>query len=104
MSPDSVAEAHDPTKLQVAYLCRVSRRLTPLVPQPRHRAANWSRFPRSERFDRMFRNEGVTGSNPVISTEPPGQGIAGSMNACCSHNPVIRAPRVCHRIARLSTS
>jgi len=43
----------------------VSLRLTPLVPQPPHSMVNGCRFPWSEGFERMFRNEGVTGSNPV---------------------------------------
>ena len=34
----------------------------------------WNSFPWSEGFDRMFRNEGITGSNPVSSTNRPGQG------------------------------
>jgi len=29
--------------------------------------------PWSQSFDRIFRNEGVTGSNPPSSTESPGQ-------------------------------
>jgi hypothetical protein len=31
----------------------------------------WVQTPWSERFDRIFRNEGVTGSNPVSSTDFP---------------------------------
>jgi len=38
---------------------------------------NPSRFPWSEGFDHIFRNEGVTGSNPVSSTKDPGQGDFG---------------------------
>jgi hypothetical protein len=51
-----------------------SRPLTSLAPQPPHGTARTRRFPWSERFDHIFRNEGVTGSNPVSSTKRPGQG------------------------------
>jgi hypothetical protein len=34
-------------------------------------------FPLVRRFDRIFRNEGVRGSNPLSSTESPGQGEFG---------------------------
>jgi hypothetical protein len=47
----------------------VSRRLTSLAPQPPHEAAHRYRSPWSQRFDRIFPNEGVTGSNPVSSTD-----------------------------------
>jgi len=52
---------------------RVSLALTTLAPQPPHSPTNVRRIPCSQRFDRIFRNEGVTGSNPVSSTEFPGQ-------------------------------
>ena len=52
-----------------AYARQVSRCLTSLVPQPRHKHPEWLQTPWSEGFDRIFRNEGVTGSNPVSSTE-----------------------------------
>ena len=52
----------------------VSRRLTSLGPQPPHRRRSSKHIPRSVRFDRIFRNEGVTGSNPVSSTQSPCQG------------------------------
>ncbi len=45
-----------------------------LGPQPPHKSAHEHRFSWSGRFDQIFRNEGVTGSNPVSSTESPGQG------------------------------
>jgi hypothetical protein len=48
---------------------QVSRRLTSLVPQPRHRTVLGRRFPWSQHFDHIFRNEEVTGSNPVSSTD-----------------------------------
>ena len=46
-------------------------RLTTLAPQTRHRIVNARRFPWSQLFDRIFRNEGVTGSHPVSSTFSP---------------------------------
>jgi hypothetical protein len=46
----------------------VSPPLTWLVPQPRHKHPEWPDNPWSERFDRIFRNEGVGGSNPPSST------------------------------------
>jgi hypothetical protein len=49
--------------------CQVSRCLTTLVPQRTHRTAEARRFPWSKRFDHIFRNEEVTGSNPVSSTQ-----------------------------------
>ncbi len=52
----------------------VSRDLTSLGPQPPHNAAIADRSPWSEGYDRIFRNEGVTGSNPVSSTKHSGQG------------------------------
>jgi hypothetical protein len=51
-----------------------SQHLTWLAPQPPHKPAYWQHCPWSDGFDRIFRNEGVTGSNPVSSTESPGQG------------------------------
>ncbi len=53
---------------------QVSRHLTPLGPQARHRPANVCGFPWSEGFDCIFRNEGATGSNPVSSTKKPWSG------------------------------
>ena len=50
----------------VAY--EISRRLTWLASQPLHKDAISRRFLLSEGFDRSFRNEEVTGSNPVSST------------------------------------
>jgi hypothetical protein len=50
-----------------------SRRLTSLGPQLPHKTVNACRSLWSEGFDRIFRNEGVTGSNPVSSTKSPGQ-------------------------------
>jgi hypothetical protein len=47
----------------------VSPRLTSPVPQPRHTHPEWLQTPWSHRFDRIFRNEGATGSNPVSSTD-----------------------------------
>jgi len=52
----------------------VSRCLTTFAPQPLHKPGTRSRFPWSEGFDRIFRNEGVTGSNPVSSTKTPWSG------------------------------
>jgi hypothetical protein len=54
----------------------VSHRLTSLAPQPRHKTLIERRFPWYRRFDLIFRNDEVTGSNPVSSTESPGQGRA----------------------------
>jgi hypothetical protein len=54
-----------------------------------HKSGIGGRNPWSERFDRIFRNEGITGSNPVSSTERPGQGVfwspSGSPDSqfCC---------------------
>lgn len=58
---------------RLAYLGYASRSLTSLGPQPPHKPAERYRFPWSEGFDRIFRNEGVGGSNPPSSTKPPGQ-------------------------------
>ncbi len=56
----------------------------------------------SERFGRIFRNQGVTGSNPVSSTEHPGQrDIGASENPPLTHNLPCAAPQACHRIERL---
>ena len=52
----------------------VSRCLTTFAPQPLHKPGTRSRFPWSEGFDRIFRNEKAAGSNPASSTERPGQG------------------------------
>jgi hypothetical protein len=52
----------------------VSPSLTSLGPQRPHRTVTTCRFPCSQRFDHIFRNEGVTGSNPPSSTKCPGQG------------------------------
>jgi hypothetical protein len=46
----------------------MSRRLTPLAPQPLHKTGKAYRFSLVRGFERIFRNEGVTGSNPVSST------------------------------------
>ena len=48
----------------------VSPRLTSLVPQARHKAANSSRIPWSEGFDCIVRNEGVRGSNAYLCMGP----------------------------------
>jgi len=47
----------------------VSRCLTSLAPQPPHKTLNRCCPPWSRRFDRIFRNEGVGGSNPPSSTK-----------------------------------
>ena len=47
----------------------VSRHLTSLAPQPPHERTDRVQSTCSGRFDRIFRNEGVTGSNPVSSTQ-----------------------------------
>ena len=57
---------------------KISRCLTLLVPQPLHRTVKARRFPWSEGFERMFRNEEVAGSNPASSTKRPGQGVVGA--------------------------
>jgi hypothetical protein len=48
------------------------RTLMSLVPQPRHRTAEACRVPWSEGCRAHFRNEEVTGSNPVSSTNAHG--------------------------------
>ena len=63
-------------RLTAGSHCLVSRPLTSLVPQagatdPRIRAVS----PWSECFERIFRNEEVTGSNPVSSTRRRSQGV-----------------------------
>ena len=56
------------------------------------------RFPWSEEFDRIFRNEGVTGSNPVSSTECPDQGDFGPLEtSLVVHDPRRAAPQGRHR-------
>ena len=67
-SSDSAA-SHLCPQLRFSLL-RFSRRLTSLAPQTRSRMV----FPLVTAIDRIFRNEGVTGSNPVSSTKRPGQG------------------------------
>ena len=73
-----VRDRVDPSmsSLTMSHTVMVLRCLTSLVPQPRHRTVNGCHFPWSERFEHIFRNEEVTGSNPVTSTESPGQGRA----------------------------
>ena len=46
-------------------------------------------YPWSERFDRIFRNEEVAGSNPASSTERPVQGELASWSARQIHDPAI---------------
>jgi hypothetical protein len=48
------------------------------APRPPHKTIMRRCFPWSGGFDCIFRNEGVTGSNPVSSTECPGQGVIGA--------------------------
>ena len=47
-------------------------------------------FPWSEGFDRIFRNEEVTGSNPVSSTKRAGQGVVGDLERRCLND--LRRP------------
>ena len=64
-----VSRKNAPVAGIAAYLGeQFSRNLTPLAPQPRHKTAAACPFPRSEGLDYIFRNEGVTASNPVEST------------------------------------
>jgi hypothetical protein len=81
--------------------CRhVSRRLTTLVPQPLHKPINGRRCSWSERYDRIFRNEGVTGSNPVSSTKHPGQGDFGEREGSPIRTVLSSAaPHGIHKIA-----
>ena len=65
----------------LAHTVKVSPRLTSLAPQPRHRTQNCARFPWSEGFDCIFRNEGATGSNPVSSTNPWSEQFSGRQPA-----------------------
>jgi hypothetical protein len=63
------------------------------------------RFPWSESFDRIFRNEGVTGSNPVSSTKHPGQGDFYSYIACPdSAFLILGAPQTAHKIPAVTPS
>ena len=82
---------------QVGTTHVASHCLTSLAPQPPHRPAIECRFPWSERFDRIFRNEGVTGSNPVSSTKHPGQGNFDVGEPLLSRSfPSSLAPQVLH--------
>jgi hypothetical protein len=69
---------------------RVSRRLTWLVPQPRHRLASTPRFPWSERFDRIFRNEEVAGSNLSAHQNALVRAILASWKFVVFHDPAMR--------------
>jgi hypothetical protein len=73
--------------------------LTPLAPRPPHSTVWTRRFPWSEGFDRIFRNEEVAGSNPASSTKHPGQGdMCGSTIALFFTIPPCAAPQPIHRI------
>ena len=52
-----------------SYIALSHSAFTTLVPQALHSPARACRFPWSEGFDCILRNEGVTGSNPVSSTD-----------------------------------
>ena len=83
----------------------ISPHLTSLAPQPAHQPALGCRFPWSEGFDRIFRNEGVTGSNPVSSTKRPGQGDVGEFKFVLLFMILPgAAPQRPHRMERQSTS
>ena len=82
--------------------CQISRCLTWLVPQPRHKTVKKRRLPWSERFDCIFRNEKAAGSNPASSTERPGQGgFPRVRKRVVFNDPVCAAPQRRHRIRAL---
>ena len=69
-----------------------------LAPQTLHKPGIGGRFPWSEAFDRIFRNEEVAGSNPASSTDRPGQSDCRRVRICllgrfCGPT----APRTPHR-------
>lgn len=88
----------------------VSPYLATLVPQALHRPANSNRFPWAERRDRIFRNEGAAGSNPVSSTiSPPGYTVE-ALRSMSSHRSPRTSPRrmpdmavSCHKGKRRSS-
>ena len=88
-------------RLTTSHTHHVSLCLTTLAPQPRHRPAKAVRFSWSQGFDHIFRKEEVGGSNPVSSTERPGQGDFREYEtlAVCTVLPP-GAPQPCHRIER----
>ena len=49
----------------------ISRRLTSLTPQRLHKPASLRRFPSSQRFDRIFSNEGVCRSTSPTGCQTP---------------------------------
>lgn len=55
---------------------KVSPRLTSPVPQPATKAPKGPESPWSRRFERLFRNGEVAGSNPASSTGHPVQGLS----------------------------
>jgi hypothetical protein len=62
----------------------ISPDLTSFAPQPPHKPPIARRFPWSECFARIFRNEGVTGSNPVSSTDfSLVKAVSARSNGCC---------------------
>jgi len=74
-------------------------------PTAAHCPAGASRFPWSQRFDHIFRNEGVTGSNPVSSTKSPGQGASWPRRLLAGST-ILRshAPQAAHKTPARSTS
>jgi len=80
----------------------VSRCLTSLAPQPLHSPGIGGRFPWSQRFDRIFRNEGVGGSNPPSSTKRPGQSVFLAVGPLAGFAILVSdAPQTHHRIRPL---
>jgi hypothetical protein len=75
----------------------ISHDLTSLAPQPPHGPVEERRPPWSDGFDRIVRNEGVTGSNPVSSTKHPGQSDSCEVvRSLLGTLPRSLAPRVPH--------
>jgi hypothetical protein len=65
-----------------------------LTPQPPHRLTRARRFAWSEGFDRIFRNEGVTGSNPPAPPNTLLRAISGWRSSRSSHDLMGLALRV----------
>ncbi len=65
---EDLALKHNERLFSVTLLALALLASAVIAPQPLNSAAKRRCFPWSEGFDRIFRNEGVTGSNPVSST------------------------------------
>jgi hypothetical protein len=100
-----VSYEHGTETAHVMSHCHVSPHLTSLAPQSAHRTRKIKRFPSSAWIDRIFRNERVTGSNPVSSTKHTGQG-GFWLRSVLARSTILksRAPQMAHSTPARSTS